>query len=72
MMIATRTLLLLDSQDTFLCPADHAAYLADQCALATVRWRDGWHCGWMYGRLWREAGKDLAAAIDAFVSAKSV
>ena len=60
------TLLLLDRTDTFLCPHDHVAYLADVCKQAKVRWRDGWHCGWMYGRLWLEAGKDLGDAIDTF------
>ena len=61
------TLLLLDANDTFLCPREHAAYLAEHCAEATVRWRAGWHCGWMYDRLWLEAGRGLGEAIDAFV-----
>ena len=63
------TLLLLDTHDTFLCPAEHLPYLAEHCGRATVRWRAGWHCGWMYGRLYLEAGKDMGEAIDAFVGA---
>ena len=61
------TLLLLDRQDTFLCPLDHADYLAEACERATMRWRDGWHCGWMYGRLWIDAGEEMGKEIDAFV-----
>lgn len=62
------TLLLLDTNDTFLCPREHAAYLAEHCPEATVRWRAGWHCGWMYDRLWIEAGRGLGEAIDTFVT----
>lgn len=61
------TLLLLDRQDTFLCPVDHAEYLAEACRRATTLWRDGWHCGWMYGRLWLNAGEEMGEEIDAFV-----
>lgn len=61
------TLLLLDRQDNFLCPSDHVDYLSTVCPLATVRWREGWHCGWMYDRMCLDAGEALAAEIDAFV-----
>ena len=54
------------------CPREHAAYLAEHCAEATVRWRAGWHCGWMYDRLWIEAGRGLGEAIDAFVTEHAV
>ena len=64
------TLVLLDTHDTFLCPVEHAAFVAKHCANATVRWRAGWHCGWMYDRLWLEAGRGLGEAIDAFVPAE--
>jgi len=30
------TLLLLDTHDTFLCPAEHLPYLAARCAKATL------------------------------------
>ena len=65
------TLLLLDRQDNFLCPPDHVDYLSTVCPLATVRWREGWHCGWMYDRMCLDAGEGLAAQIDAFVEQRA-